>query len=486
MNGNSSNLPGSTIDPSVKSISRIPPGLVSGNWVHVGPYKRGATETDDRRPTTYPSSPSTMRFIRPLVFLACAGYTIATICAACTHTIDTVPLQNKCYRANARKSQPETVCTYEEKDLIPMGIACTYDEKGHIVRSDSYGACIEDVEQALYSLIPTVMSSNVAHGQSTNPWGSSSTSTHSALGSSLTDTFGQSRTHYQPGYMMSAQQHNVHAPQNAQHTDEIPTVQTKAKMNLALSRGGASHFGADSMFESSSTQRQAFADTEAPPTTSIKDVFRESPLGASERVPPKAFSLDGPAFPSPARPSRTDATPSTTPISYVIVYGYPPDKYSVTVEYFKSLGAATEPEPNTEIVNCFRIGFRDPGEAARVVRRNGEVLGGTWMIGVKWAGSAAAVADLGSSLRAPELATSATPSQNHSQPPAMVIDSPPPATMVGTPIKLAPSVAAFRKGHAPVAASPAQKITPVSTVPSQDPSTSKGMLGQVTDLFFGW
>ena len=58
--------------------------------------------------------------------------------------------------------------------------------------------------------------------------------------------------------------------------------------------------------------------------------------------------------------------------------------------------------------------------------------------------------------------------------------------MVGTPIKLAPSVAAFRKGHPPAAASPAQKITPVSTVPAQGQSPSKGMLGQVTDLFFGW
>ena len=116
------------------------------------------------------------------------------------------------------------------------------------------------------------MSSNVAHGQSTNPWGSSSAS---SLSSSLTDTFGQSRTHYQPGYMMvshpnqspllfadplsqSAQQHHVHAPQNAQHADEIPTVQTKAKMNLALSRGGAPHFGADSMFESASTSVTSF------------------------------------------------------------------------------------------------------------------------------------------------------------------------------------------------------------------------------------
>ena len=43
------------------------------------------------------------------------------------------------------------------------------------------------------------MSSNT---QSTSPWASSSASAHPSLGSSLTDTFGQSRTHYQPGFMM--------------------------------------------------------------------------------------------------------------------------------------------------------------------------------------------------------------------------------------------------------------------------------------------
>lgn len=68
----------------------------------------------------------------------------------------------------------------------------------------------------------------------------------------------------------------------------------------------------------------------------------------------------------------------------------------------------------------------------------------------------------------------------------MAIDGPSPATVVGTPIKLAPSVAAFRKGHAPAVASPAQKIAPISTVPSQGSGLDKGMLGQVTDLFFGW
>ncbi|OAX35454.1 hypothetical protein K503DRAFT_649126, partial [Rhizopogon vinicolor AM-OR11-026] len=58
----------------------------------------------------------------------------------------------------------------------------------------------------------------------------------------------------------------------AQNTDEIPVVQTKAKINKGLARGGASHFGAESMFESSSTQRQAFTDMDAPPTSSVNDI----------------------------------------------------------------------------------------------------------------------------------------------------------------------------------------------------------------------
>ena len=70
---------------------------------------------------------------------------------------------------------------------------------------------------------------------------------------------------------------------------------------------------------------------------------------------------------------------------YVVVFGYPQDRYSVTVEYFKSLGDTTGPDLNTEIMNCFKIGYRDPGDAMRAVRKNGEVLGGSYMVGVKWA-----------------------------------------------------------------------------------------------------
>ncbi|KAG6332237.1 hypothetical protein ID866_6852 [Astraeus odoratus] len=316
--------------------------------------------------------------------------------------------------------------------------------------------------------------------QSTGPWGTSSTSSHGGLSASLTDTFGQSRTHYQPGYMMSAQQYNV-VPQNTQHTDEIPTVQTKAKMNLALTRGGAPHFGTDSMFESSSGQRQTFMDMDAPPKASINDVFGDSNLGMST-VAPQRLSLDGPSFASPSRPSRTNTTLSSSPV-YVIVFGYPPDKYSVTVEYFKSLGSTTDPDPNTEIVNCFRIGYRDATEAMRAVRRNGEVLTGTYMIGVKWADSAAA-SDLVSSPRGSEFAPAAVTPSPQSHP--MVVDGPLPAATFGTPIRLAPSTAAFRKAGTPSAASLQKPAAPVSVGGPVGQSPSKGVIGQVTDLLFGW
>ena len=83
-----------------------------------------------------------------------------------------------------------------------------------------------------------------------------------------------------------------------------------------------------------------------------------------------------------ARPSPTAQIPQHT---FVVVFGYPADKFSLTAEYFKSLGEATEPEKHLEITNCFRIGYADIGDAMRAVRKNGDVFAGSWMIGTKWA-----------------------------------------------------------------------------------------------------
>ena len=246
------------------------------------------------------------------------------------------------------------------------------------------------------------------------------------------------------------------------------------------------------------------------------------------------FRSSHPTTPKPAAPTPQV---NTQPL-YVVVFGYPPDKYSVTVEYFRSLGHTTEPEQSSEIVNAFRIGYLNPAEAVRAVRKNGEIVGGSWMVGAKWAVSpvvtvskvptidggfrtplqdpAQAEALLGPSLvrstaQSPEFQVSpdagTVPSSasnifgSSSPSSRMSVDDivprhgtpmrgEPSTPTVGTPIKLAPSTAAFRRGGTstpgvPKPSAVVQNLVPASASTVQA-SPSKGVLGQVSDLIFGW
>ncbi|KAF8184404.1 hypothetical protein BJ912DRAFT_927775 [Pholiota molesta] len=201
-----------------------------------------------------------------------------------------------------------------------------------------------------------------------NTWGS--TSTGGPLASSFGDSLSQSRSHYQPGYLVSTSQSN-NLPQGKQRVDEAPVVQTKAKMNQILSRVP--------LQISSSRQRQALDDEDAPPTTSINDIPNEinleSPAHFQQRKPPREKSPLSP-FSASRRGANGTSPPSSKPNQpvYIVVFGYPPDKYSVAVEYFTSLGETTNPELNTEISNCFKLGYLDPSDAMRAVRKNGEVV----------------------------------------------------------------------------------------------------------------
>ncbi|KAH8093769.1 hypothetical protein BXZ70DRAFT_949116 [Cristinia sonorae] len=339
----------------------------------------------------------------------------------------------------------------------------------------------------------------------------------------MNDSLAQSRNHYQSGYLMSVNQNNAPS-QNGQRYDDPPLVPTKAKMNTLLSGSTASDFGMNSMFESSRERpRQNLADEDAPPTSSVNDIVNEVfPDSVSKR------RLQQSVFDSPARslfrPQQSQAqTPSTPksapPLTHtkplqVIVFGYPPDKYTIAVEYFRAIGESTEPDANTEVVNCFRVGYTNPADALRAVRRNGEVVGGTWMVGVKWADQAMAESVLGPSLiRSPGILSS--PDAIPSSPDVPMSTSPPPSSStngmfsseialrsntpgtpsVGTPIRLAPSTSAFRKmppGGSGMKA--AEKVAPggdglYAPVPSfaqQNASPSKGIVGQVSDLIFGW
>ncbi|KAF9454478.1 hypothetical protein P691DRAFT_808620 [Macrolepiota fuliginosa MF-IS2] len=279
---------------------------------------------------------------------------------------------------------------------------------------------------------------------------------------------------------------NTNAPQNNQRVDDIPIVQTKAKLNNVLTRGSASEFGMESMFQNT-RQRQTFADEDAPPRSSIHDIPNEIYADSSPHgLPTKNSTLD--ASHLGRRHTRTAPATQTSQPIYVVVFGYPSEKYPSIVEYFKSLGNSTEAEPNTEILNCFRIGYHDAADAVRAVRKNGEVFAGSWMIGAKWAEPAQAEAILGQPLLRSSISGSSM--ENNSSGGAMAVDEPTQSPFsttpsVGTPIRLAPSTSAFRKAGAP-----SKPTTPLPARPTGVPATTaptnRGVLGQVSDLIFGW
>ncbi|KAJ3895193.1 hypothetical protein GG344DRAFT_39208 [Lentinula edodes] len=343
-----------------------------------------------------------------------------------------------------------------------------------------------------FSVAGMSSSTSSHHNPNLNNWGNSNTGSglgSSTLGtSSFGDSLSQSRSHYQSGYLMSASQAN-NLPQGNQRVDELPVVQTKAKINQALLRGSADDFGMDSMFEYKNRQRQPLTDEDAPPMQSVNDIPNEAFSNHFQSKVIPNSSMSQPSMFSSTR-TRTPPAPrssSSAPL-YVIVFGYPADKYSVTVEYFKSLGDTTDADPNTEIVNCFRIGYHDPGEAMRAVRKNGEILGGSWMVGAKWADPAQAEALIRQPIHRSSL-SGTLPREDLGSSNAMAVDEPPPSQavpMVGTPIRLAPSASAFRKtGATPKPPNTPKTATP-TLPPSGGPSPSKGLVGQVSDLIFGW
>lgn len=296
---------------------------------------------------------------------------------------------------------------------------------------------------------------------------------------------------------MSMSQNNG-SPSANQRFDDMPIVQTKAKLNSTLSRTPTREFGKDPMFESS-RQRQT-SDEDAPPTASVNDILNSTYTDAPT-YQRSASNFESSMSRTPQHSSHQPPEPL-----YVIVFGYPPDKYSVAVEYFKQLGETTDPDPNTEISNCFKIGFKHPGEAMWAVRKNGEIVSGSWMVGVKWADPAQAERVLGQSLARTTTAYLPTPDVSSPSDPVPVDPffgssrvsnqhsgsrSPLSGTpTVGTPIRLAPSASAFRKpGQGQGGLKPATSGQQPATTPAAvgTPGTpSKSVLGQFSDLVFGW
>ncbi|THH07314.1 hypothetical protein EW145_g3455 [Phellinidium pouzarii] len=325
--------------------------------------------------------------------------------------------------------------------------------------------------------------------------GPSVPASYGGVGQTLNDSLAQSRPQYQPGYLLNVQA----AGQRHEETHLIPT---RAKMNPTFPRNTSSDFGSESMFENTSKHRHRDAadDEDGPPTSSVVDIVND--------VHTDSYKLKPHNFSTPARSVSVHRISSPSPsvshqILSVIVFGYPPSRYSSTAAHFQSVGdgGTTEPELSFDVENAFKIGYKQPWEAARAWRRNGEIIsgeGGRWMVGVKWADPLVAEQVLGPGAKilsdpslilgpeTPPLSSSedmdVSPDRASSSLQHVVATQRDSASIIGTPIKLAPSASAFRKAAPKLS----RKDAPVRIQTVSTDSPEKGMFGQVSDLIFGW
>jgi len=161
-------------------------------------------------------------------------------------------------------------------------------------------------------------------------------------------------------------------PEGNQRFEDPPLLQTKHAIS-AYGRSTPSTFGA----ESDGHMREPM-DEDAPPTESVFDS-----IGGLPRTV-KSLGLSR-TSPSPLARSNSNQAQTKNDWFDLIVFGYPPDKYESATKLFQSLGETSEPEPGPSGANFFKIGFKSQWDAARAVRKNGELVGGTWMVGGKWA-----------------------------------------------------------------------------------------------------
>ncbi|KAF8575203.1 hypothetical protein K439DRAFT_1398450 [Ramaria rubella] len=304
-------------------------------------------------------------------------------------------------------------------------------------------------------------------------------------GGGMNEPFTPSRSHYQPGFLMSVTQSNV-TPPGGQHFEDPPLIPTK--FHSSTSRASPSEFGLESMFErpAARRQRQPTNDEDAPPTASINDVIDEPHINPFQRREPHSGSPHGHSTARRQHNTPQQSQPQTTSnniVTYLNVFGYPPDRYESVARLFQSLGDTTEPEPN-DTGMWFTIGFRLSWEAERALRRNGKVMDDAYMIGVARANSSAADAPMDAPRPGAPAAPgsppvdSATPGPD-SLVPAFGLPRSTTTSTLGMPLTLAPSTSAFKTPSAHLKPSPPQpsqggKIPESSTV------------SKISDMIFGW
>jgi len=193
-----------------------------------------------------------------------------------------------------------------------------------------------------------------------------------------------------------------------------------SKNSLALTRGGG---GGRSNFYSSSggAGNEYNMDEDAPPTDTLSEfedgpgstsgwngpssagpAFAPGPASSSKSPAPSAANLPGSSSSGASQSNgRQTTSSSSSSQSYKItVFGFNPTLLSSVLQYFGAIApivynSSSDTSPSKDGgssaasapagANWVTVGYENEWSALRALRRNGEVLGGNTMVGVKWA-----------------------------------------------------------------------------------------------------
>ncbi|GAA5956416.1 hypothetical protein JCM8115_001714 [Rhodotorula mucilaginosa] len=364
-----------------------------------------------------------------------------------------------------------------------------------------------------------------AGGAYGSPYGAGGAGVTSLQGSSgvMGGTPGTKRT-YLPGYLSggAAAQHAESSPQN--NADDRAWDSPARKASLSGSPvtryGGGSLFGRESGTPSKSPRMSSYTapprksayrqeiEEDAPPVASLNEF--ESGDYAADSGSRLATSHDPTASPFAAAsaPLPSHSTAHSKEGYSVYVFGFPAAATDLVLDFFTPFGEIVSTTPSTEGGNWVTITYAQAWSAARAARKNGEILGGALMVGVKAVdedGLRRALAGAEGGQDLVPSAPSATPVPRQNGNAGGGATSTP--SGVGRPVNVLGPQSAFK-----AAPTPTRKgflglggggATAPSTPSGADPHASlfaekskqaalaqqpqqKGVLGKVSDMVFGW
>ncbi|GAA5825670.1 hypothetical protein JCM11251_000330 [Rhodosporidiobolus azoricus] len=227
-----------------------------------------------------------------------------------------------------------------------------------------------------------------------------------AGGAGVGGTPGQAKRNYLPGYLSggAAAQQEASSPQpmGEERSWDSPAGRRTSVSGSPVTRfGGGSLFGGTTGTPSKSpkftpytappraTAYRAEPEEDAPPVASLHEFDSQEPSGlhAESAFNPLRRSPSG--DPSSASPFSSSiglphASSSSSSEGYPVnIFGFPPSALDLVLDYFSQFGEVVSKTPSPEGGNWITLSYAQPWSAARAARKNGEILGGVIMVGVK-------------------------------------------------------------------------------------------------------